>query len=249
MLAAMPGAGTAVVACLGSSTTHGKGQAYDWISDLRARPINAGLRFMNFGAGGDLAYNTLLRLPRVIEARPDKAVILVGGDDVLASTFPKMRRFVAISKRLPRGPAPDWYEDCLRQIVRQLKSQTPASIALCSLGPIGEAPQSTDPVQEKLNRLIAEYSAIVGRVAQQEAVAYVPFYERMQEQIVARPGPAFTEFRFWPMYRDAFRTFVLRKDLDALGAESGWYFHTDGIHLNHRGGKILVDLVQDFLGA
>ncbi len=238
---------TTVVACLGSSTTEGKGQAYDWIGDLRSRPANAGLRFLNFGVGGDLAYNTLQRLPQVIEARPNRVVILVGGDDVLASTFSKARRFLKVSKRLPREPSPAWFEDCLRDLVRQLVSRTTARVALCSLGPIGEAPQSTDPHQARLNRLIAEYSSIIERVATEEAVAYLPFHEHMQERVDASPGRPFTEFRLLPMYWDAFRALVLRRDLDELGAEGGWRFHTDGIHLNARGGKILAELVQGFL--
>jgi hypothetical protein len=30
---------------------------------------------------------------------------------------------------------------------------------------------------------------------------------------------------------------------------NGWVFHTDGIHLNSRGGAILVDVVQQFLDS
>jgi hypothetical protein len=58
------------VACLGSSSTAGKGQAFDWIAELRARPRNAQVEFKNFGVGGDLAYNALKRLPAVLACRP-----------------------------------------------------------------------------------------------------------------------------------------------------------------------------------
>ena len=62
------------VACLGSSSTGGKGQAFDWIAELRARPRNAQVKFENFGVGGDLAYNALKRLPAVLACRPGKVV-------------------------------------------------------------------------------------------------------------------------------------------------------------------------------
>jgi len=29
---------------------------------------------------------------------------------------------------------------------------------------------------------------------------------------------------------------------------NGWRFHTDGVHLNSRGGMIVADLVQEFVG-
>jgi lysophospholipase L1-like esterase len=245
----MPGNTPAVVACLGSSTIHGKGQAYDIVGDLQARDANAGLRFLNFGVGGDLAYNSLQRVSKVIAAHPDMVIVLVGGDDVLASTFEEMRRYVAIVKRPPREPSADWYEECMRAIVRQLKTKTTARIALCSLCPIGEDPTSTNPYQEKLNRLLGEYRAIIERVALGEDVVYVPVYERLREQISASPGRALTEFRFWPMYRDAFRAVVLHLDLDRLGDANGWRFHTDGIHLNTRSGTVLADLLQNFVSA
>lgn len=35
--------------------------------------------------------------------------------------------------------------------------------------------------------------------------------------------------------------------LDAIGAMNGWHLHTDGVHLNRVGGKILAKLVQEFV--
>jgi hypothetical protein len=52
-----------VIACLGSSSTAGKGQAFDWIGELTRRPQNERYCFRNFGVGGDLAYNALQRCP------------------------------------------------------------------------------------------------------------------------------------------------------------------------------------------
>ncbi len=34
-----------------------------------------------------------------------------------------------------------------------------------------------------------------------------------------------------------------------IGKLNGWRFHRDGIHLNSRSGKLLADLVQEFLNA
>src|SRR5262249_27437584 len=120
---------------------------------------------------------------------------------------------------------------------------------LCSLQPMGEDPDSLDPFQKRLNQLVHEYSGIAQRVAREEGVMYLPFNERLNEAIRAAPGRALTGVRILPMYRDAFRLLVLRWSLDKIAGRNGWRFHTDGIHLNSRGGKILADLVQPFVAA
>jgi hypothetical protein len=80
-------------------------------------------------------------------------------------------------------------------------------------------------------------------------VSYLPLYERVHKLILASPGRAFTSFNFLPLYRDVFRQFVLHKSHDEIGHLNGWRLHRDGIHLNSRSGKILADLVQEFIST
>jgi lysophospholipase L1-like esterase len=236
-----------VVACLGSSTTAGKGQAFNWVAELERRPQNQRFRFRNFGVGGDLAYNALQRLPDVFGCRPDKVVVLVGGNDVLALVSDKVRRFFRISKHLPTTPSPEWFRENLRTVARRLKAETSATIALSSLSPIGEDPSSTQPFQNELNRRIEEYSSIVKEIARNEDVDYIALYEAMFARIKETPGRAFTNFQFLPFYRDAFRVLALHKSPDEVAEMNGWRLHSDGVHLNRRGGMILADLVQEFI--
>jgi lysophospholipase L1-like esterase len=236
-----------VVACLGSSSTAGKGQAFNWIAELARRPRNKNFRFYNFGVGGDRAYNLLERLPALIACRPDRVVVLIGGNDVLALVSAKARRFFRIWKHLPRDPSPEWFRENLQAIAHRLKSETSARIGFCSLPPIGEDPVSENRLQCELNRYVAEYSAIIGVVAREQSAAYVPVHEAMAAQILESPGRAFTSFGFLSFYRDAFRVLVLRKSPDEVAEMNGWRFHTDGVHLNRRGGMIAADLVQEFL--
>ena len=65
-------------------------------------------------------------------------------------------RFLRAWKRFPHEPSPEWYEENLRRIVRELKSRTGARVALCSLQPVGEDPKSQDPFQKRLNQLVQE---------------------------------------------------------------------------------------------
>ena len=91
-------AGTRVVACLGSSSTAERG-TYDWIGDVAKRPGNESWLFLRFATGGDLAYNGMRRTGDIIASSPGAVIILLGGNDVLASVFPKVARVLGGWKR------------------------------------------------------------------------------------------------------------------------------------------------------
>lgn len=238
-----------VVACLGSSSTEAKGP-YDWIGDLERRPENESLRFYRFAQGGDLSYNGLQRLQKVIDCHPDYVVVLLGGNDVMASMSKQSAYYelvLRLTKHLPRKPSPEWFRENMQALAHALKTETKAKVAFCSLPPWGEDLNSKDPFQAELNRRFAEYNLILKEVASAEAVSYLPFAELLDELILASPGRSFTSFKILPFYRDLFRQYVERKSNDEIGRLNGWTLHRDGIHLNSRSGKILADLVQHFI--
>jgi lysophospholipase L1-like esterase len=237
-----------VVVCLGSSSTAGRGQAFGWIRVLEQRPQNARLRFHNLGVGGDLVHNALERVPAVAALRPDKVVILIGANDVLCGVFPTLRRLLRVLGKHPsQATSVDGFRDTLSAIVRRLKAETSAEVGLCSLGEVGEAPSSDDPVQQELNARFQQYNATIERIARTEGATYIPFYERLHAAIVAAPGQALTRFAMLPIYRDLCRAVILRTSSDQIARQNGWRFHVDGIHLNGHGGLILAEVVQQFL--
>lgn len=236
-----------LIACIGSSTTAAKG-TFNWIKELEKRPQNKRFQFVNLGVGGDLTYSVFHRLPDVIEANPDKIVILIGANDILAQVFENANVFFSFWKKLPNEPTPKQFRENLQTIVMRLKKETSASIALVSLAQIGEDPDSSNPIQQKLNKLFLEYSKIIKELSKKEKVHYIPFYERLHEEIVVSPGQTFTHLSFLSLYRDyLLREFILRRSFDEIAEINGWKFHIDGIHLNSRGGMILTNLVQEFI--
>lgn len=235
------------VACVGSSSTAGKAQAFNWTVELAHRPQNRRFTFRDFGIGGDLSFNVLERLPRVLDCRPKIVVVAIGNNDVLALASPKARRFFRLVKRLPHTPSAAWFRENLGAIARGLKDSGRATVALCSLPPIGEDPDSAQPFQHELNRRSEQLNAMIKDIAQEESVAYIALSEALSEQLSSSPRRALTAFRFLPLYRDAFRTLALRKTPDQVASMNGWRLHSDGIHLNSRGGLILADLVQTFI--
>jgi lysophospholipase L1-like esterase len=238
--------GRETVACLGSSSTAGKGQAFDWIGELARRPRNARYEFRNFGVGGDLAYDALNRVDTVLAIRPHRVIVWVGGNDALAMVSTKARRLFRIMKLASRPSSRARFQESLSAIVRRTKSAG-VRVALCSLAPIGEALASEQSFQVALNSAIRDLSADIQQIAHAQGACYIPIFEAFQAAIAADPGRALPEFRLLPMYRDAFRTMVLRMSPDEVGRLNGWKFHSDGIHLNRRGGMIAAGVIQSHL--
>jgi lysophospholipase L1-like esterase len=238
------------VACLGSSTTASKG-TYKWIDELARRPQNSRFRFINFGVGGDLSFNVAIRLDPVLRLQPDRVIVLIGTNDILASVFPNFRRFTRAWKRLSQEPSQARFNENLELVARRLQQETRATIALSSLPPVGEAPRSNDAVQSRLNELVAAYNGVIRDISSSHGTYYIPFYECFQHQLDGSPTvKPFTRFSFAAFYRDyLFREIILRRGFDEISAANGWEFHIDGIHLNTRGGRILTEVVQRFLDS
>jgi lysophospholipase L1-like esterase len=201
--------------------------------------------------GGDLSFNIIRRLRRVVATQPNRVIILIGTNDIVASVFPNFRRIIRVWKGLPTEPTAQRFEENLELITRRLRQDTSARIALSSLAPVGEDPHSSDPVQSRLNDLCAAYNGVIRDVSSREGTDYIPFYESFQDQLVrSRAAKPFTRFSLPSFYRDyLFREMILRRSFDEISKINGWEFHIDGIHLNTRGGRILTEVVQKFLDS
>lgn len=234
-----------LVACLGSSTTPGAAQAFDWVSELESRSIP--FEFRNFGAGGDLSYHFLTRLSRVIACQPNQVLISIGTNDVLAIVSRKFRRLVSLTKGLSPSPSVACFQENIGAIVARLKAETRARIGLCSLAPFGESLQSRDSFQAELNGRVNEFSKIIARVAREHGCRYVAVNEALTEAMGGTPGQSYTQFRLLPLYLNAVRALVFREDINVVAAQNGWRWHTDGIHLNRTAGILVADRVQEFI--
>jgi lysophospholipase L1-like esterase len=159
----------------------------------------------------------------------------------------KVRRFFRLTKKLPQDPSPEWFRVNLQAIAQGLRKATAADLALCSLAPIGEDLDSVNPFQREINLQILRFSTLIQELAAEESIGYIGVYEAFVVQMRDSPRRTFSEFRFLPFYRDAFRTLVLRKSADEISRMNGWEFHTDEVHLNSRGGMIIADFVQKFI--
>jgi len=234
------------VVCFGASLTAGT-VSFNYLDLLDARPALAEFQFINHGVNGDLAWNGLERLDRVIAERPDFVTILIGTNDVNATMSERnLARYKAFN-HLPTEPTLTWYECNLGTIVKRLKQETRARLALLSLAVIGE------DLQHEANRKIELYNEAIRRVAQEKNVSYLPLHERMAAYLREHEA----ERAHLPPrleYRDglhntgnALALHATGLSWDEVSRRNGLLVTTDCLHLNSIGAGMIAALIEAWL--
>jgi lysophospholipase L1-like esterase len=234
------------VVCFGASLTAGT-VSYNYLDLLSARPALAGFHFINHGVNGDLAWNGLERLDRVIAEQPDFVSILVGTNDVNATMSERnLARYKAFN-HLPSEPTLTWYESNLSAIVQRLKHETKARLALLSLAVIGEDPE------HEVFRKIFLYNDVVRKVAQQEETAYLPLHERMLDYLREHESeraslPPRLEYRDGLHNTgNALALHASGLSWDEVSRRNGLLLTTDTLHLNSVSAGMVADLIEGWL--
>ena len=234
------------VVCFGASLTAGT-VSFNYLDLLEARPSLAEFQFINHGVNGDLAWNGLQRLDQVIADRPDFVTILIGTNDVNATMSERnLHRYKAFN-HLPTEPTLAWYESNLGAIVKRLKQETNAQLALLSLAVIGE------DLEHEANRKIDLYNEAVRRIAKEENVAYLPLHERMvaylHEHEAERSAlPPRLEYR--DGLHNTGNALALHStglSWDEVSRRNGLLVTTDCLHLNSVGAGMIADLIEAWL--
>jgi acyl-CoA thioesterase I len=233
-----------LVVCLGASIVRGQLSA-NFVDLLKQRMGQDGFQFVNAGVNGDLAYNVLGRLDAVLAHKPDFVVVLVGTNDITGALNPGLGRAMRSRKKLPDLPSLPWYRENVLEIVRRLKQESTAKLALCSLPHLGEA------LDSPLNMAVRSYNAVLAEIARQEQIAYIPVQERQADYLKQHgAGQALEADRLVGMTLK-FLLFhnVLRFSLDRISRSNGFLLTVEGVHMNSTGAAIIADQVEAFLRA
>jgi lysophospholipase L1-like esterase len=234
------------VVCFGASLTAGT-VSFNYLHLLEERPSLADFKFVNHGVNGDLAWNGLQRLHRVIAENPDFVTVLIGTNDVNATLSERnLLRYHAFN-HLPVPPTLEWYEQNLRAIITRLKTETRARLALISLAVIGE-----DPGHEGFRRVFP-YNEVIRRIAQDENIAYLPLHERMVAYLREHEAdraqlPPRLEYRDGLInVGNATALHATGLSWDEVSRRNGLLVTTDCLHLNSVGAGMIADLVEPWL--
>ncbi len=234
------------VVCFGASLTAGT-VSFNYLDLLGARPALSDFRFINHGVNADLAWNGLQRLDAVIADQPDFVSILIGTNDVNATMSERNALRYKSFNHLPTEPTLPWYEENMRKIVRRLKQEAGAQLALLSLALIGE------DLEHEANRKVSLYNEVVRRVAKEEGAAYLPLHERMVQYLHDHEAER-SQLPPRLEYRDGLHNTGNALALHATGLtwdevsrRNGLLLLTDTLHLNSIAGGMIADLIEGWL--
>ena len=231
------------VVCVGNSITHGQ-VSYNYVNILSDRLSDNGYQFVNAGINGNLTYNVVKRLDKIIECDPDYVTLLIGTNDANASLSEKNSARYMRDMALPDKPNEEFFRKNVNKLISQLKKRTNAKIAILSLPPIGE------DINHIAYQRTKEYSGIILDVAQENNVDYLPLHENITEYLLAEdhhPRLSYDNGFRRIMIRGIFSHFLLRTSFDKIATNNGFLIVTDFLHLNHRGAKMVADLIKNWI--
>lgn len=228
--------------CAGDSITHGNVSAS--YVELLAKN-HPDWQVFNAGINSDLSETLLRRLDDVVAVQPDLVTVLIGTNDVNATLSRASRLSYRRHGKTTGTPDVGQYRQNLTAIVRRLKTETSARIALLSLPPMSE------DLTHEANRQADFYSKIIQEIAEAEGVTYLPLRERMKADLAANPSQP--RIRFEETVSTVFVAALLRHglgwDYDRIAARYGNRLLTDTLHLNHRGAARVAEVVEEFVFA
>jgi lysophospholipase L1-like esterase len=227
---------------LGASITQGMVSS-NYVKQLKKRLGTKRFRFINQGVAGYESYNVWKKLDKAITSKPDYVIVLVGTNDVLSSLDPKLAELSRKLKKIPHEPSLSHYSNNMLSVVQRLKRDTDAKVAIASLPVLGENLGSLE------NRTIEKYNAKLQRIGKEEAVVYLPVYEKQKnflQQEIQGKGKDYRKDQKLA-YASLFKHYLLFRSYDSISRKNGYLLLTDGIHQNSLGAKFISDEIEDFI--
>ncbi len=233
-------------ACLGDSITQGDiGASYVRLVQKWAAP--QAITVINAGINGDLSYTLVSRLDAVIQAQPAVVTILIGCNDVHASMSAENLQGYIKMKKIASAPSFAGYQENINTILRRLKAETTAKIALLSLTLISE------DLDHPVNQRADQYSDFLRQAAQAHGVEYLPLREKQKDalrqavlgQADRRPGLAYE--KTGSAVNNAGLLHILGLSWDAVARRVGNHLSVDNLHSTNGAAEMIAGLVVDFM--
>jgi lysophospholipase L1-like esterase len=227
---------------LGASITQGR-ISVSFVNILKRTLDPRQYKFINQGIAGFESYNILTKLDKAVNTKPDFVILLGGTNDILSALDPKLSRLSRKLKKIPHEPSVSNFCQNITEIVKRLKQETYAKIAIASLPVLGEN------LDSKENKMVKEYNSELKFISETENVFYLPVFEKQVSflnQVMQAKGrdcikPSKMAFKSLAQH------YLLFKGLDSISKKNGYILLTDGIHLNSIGSKFVADEIELFI--
>lgn len=219
-----------IVVSAGDSLTNGTFSS-NYLSMLQNKLKGQHYEFFNAGQNGDTSATLLKRLDKdVLSRNPSFITVLIGANDV--------RQETELTQAL------DAYKRNIGAIINKIRTKTNAPVALISLAPLGENPNS------KKNSEVERFNLILKDIASKQNLGYLLLFEKLKPILLGKVPRDFTAFKLnlgSALIKSGFKKYILRRSWDEISAGNGFSVLTDGIHINDKGGNIVSDLIEEWI--
>ncbi len=233
-----------LITCIGDSLTHGNLGAC-WVDHLRDEfPQDI---FLNEGINGDVAWQVHERLKPILKCRADLAIIMIGSNDAMGSFDQSSGEHYKKNNKLPEIPTFDAYKKLLPELIDRL-SEIP-KIALCTLPPIGEYPDSA------INQHIGKFNNFIKKTAQEKNISVLEVSDSMWDELSKRTYPVKKNYnpKMTAIAKDIFgaciQHYIFKKPWDRVGESRRQWLLFDQIHLGERGARVMFNLAKGYIST
>ncbi|TGM42522.1 SGNH/GDSL hydrolase family protein [Leptospira biflexa] len=227
---------------LGDSITHGR-VSYDYVESIRNHPKLQNALVVNEGINSRLTVQILEELDSVIQLKPDYVFLLIGTNDLKATLSQEEYDRYASLWKLKDPVTEDSFVRNLNLIIERIQKNTKAKIIVSSPPVLGEDPKSIPFLRSK------RFAELTKDVCAKQKVSYIPLHETLTKELELLPNlpkKAYVQST-WSMYWTILKYYSTTSSWNDLGESNGYYFLTDAIHLNERGGKIFEQMILETL--
>jgi len=232
------------IACFGDSLTKGN-VSYNWVAKLAVKYKAHNWEFKNFGVNGDLAFNALARIEKVLNYKAHIVFVLLGTNDINAhSNDAALKRYIKRNK-LPKVPDKAFYIACMESIITKIKAHTTSQIVLITIPTIGEK------LQSDANKRVADYNKALKQLANKHKLTVLDLHEQMllclnkaHQKSTCTINP---KNQLYKIGEAAFKHYIFQQSWDTISRANGLLLTTDTIHFNQKSGEMLMSLIEDYL--
>lgn len=225
---------------LGDSITHGR-VSYDYVDSIAKNPNLINYQVINEGINSRLTVQILEQLDHLKQLNPDFVFLLIGTNDLKATlSEDEYKRYASLWK-LKEPVSEESFVKNLTKIIQTIQKDTKAKLIVFSPPVLGEDPNSIPFQRSK------RFAELTKEVVTKENAIYKPLHETLSQGLetsnikTRKPYIQST----WGMYWTILRYYSSTSTWDDLGDSNGYYYLTDAIHLNERGGKILESMALE----
>ena len=233
-----------IIACIGDSLTHGNiGDC--WVESLRNEyPEDT---FLNEGINGDVVWQVQQRIEPILSCKPDTVILMIGSNDAMASFNKHSGERYKHNNNLPEVPTFESYQRLLPELLDSL-SDIP-KIALCTIPPVGENPDSA------VNQHVKMFNDFIELTASNKNISLIPVSSFLWDDLSSRTYPFRKDYdpKVLPIikriYGGMFHHYIFKKSWNDVAKSKGQWILFDQIHLNERGAQVVFNLVKKYISS